>query len=249
VIREAALGFALVVTFLLTACGVVVTDEAPTDDLKLSAPALVEAYPEVEALAPVPTRTLSLAHARRVARRAALRLGIPACDDDSTGRSFALDSHTLITHRDLLPGAGWVRVWQAGGHSTAVGAASAYRLGDLAVARVSRRLPRKLTVGRSILAGASVVVVAERRGKLRMLPGVVVDAVPGARYGARTKVLRVAFAVRKSETGPVLDANGRIVAAMFAVDPRTTLGLAIPAAALRGRGAVRTLEALPACKD
>ncbi len=92
-------------------------------------------------------------------------------------------------------------------------------------------------------------MVAERRGKLRMLPGVVVDAVPGARYGARTKVLRVTSAVREGDTGPVLDAKGRIVAVVFAVDPRTTLGLAIPVAALRGRGAVRTLEALPACKD
>jgi hypothetical protein len=249
VIREAALGLALVVTFLLTACGVVVTDEAPTDDLQLSARALVEAYPEVEALAPAPTRLLSLAHARRAARRAALRIGIPACDGDSTGRGFALDSHTLIADRELLPGAGWVRVWQAGGRSTAVGAASAYRVGDLAVARVTRRLPRKLTAGRGIAAGASVVVVAERSGKLRMLPGVVVDAVPGARYGARTKVLRVTSAVREGDTGPVLDAKGRIVAVVFAVDPRTTLGLAIPAASLRGRAAARTLEALPPCKD
>jgi hypothetical protein len=249
VIREAALGLALVVTFLLTACGVVVTDEAPTDDVQLSAPALVEAYPEVDALTPAPTRTLSLAQARRVARRAALRIGIPACDDDSTGRGFALDSHTLIAQRELLPGAGWVRVWQAGGRSTAVGAASAYRVGELGVARVTRRLPRKLTVGRSIAAGASVVVVAERSGKLRMLPGVVVDAVPGGRSGAGTTVLRLTSAVREGDTGPVLDAKGRVVAVVFAVDPRTTLGLAIPAAALRGRSAARTLEALPACND
>ncbi len=248
-IREAVLGLALVVTFLLTACGVVVTDEAPTDDLQLSAPALVEAYPEVEALAPAPTRTLSLAHARRVARRSALRIGIPACDDDSTGRGFALDSHTLIAHRELLPGAGWVRVWQAGGRSTAVGAANAYRVGDLAVASVTRRLPRKLTAGRGIATGASVVVVVERSGKLRMLPGIVADAVPGARYGARTKVLRVTSAVREGDTGPMLDAKGRVVAVVFTVDPRTTLGLAIPVAALRGRAVARTLEALPACKD
>jgi hypothetical protein len=249
VIRAAALGLTLVVTILLTGCGIVVTDEAPTDVLQVSAPTLLSAFPEVEAVVPARTRTLSLGRARRVARRAALGIRIPACDDDSTGRGFALDSHTLIAHREVLPGAGWVRVWAANRRSTAVGAASAYRVGDLGVARVTRRLPRRLAVGRSIAAGASVVVVAERKGKLRMLPGVVVDSVRGAPYGARGKVLRVTSAVREGDTGPVLDARGRIVAVVFAVDPRTTLGLAIPVSKLRGRAAARTLEALPACDD
>jgi hypothetical protein len=249
VIRAAALGLALVVTILLTGCGIVVTDEAPTDVVQVSAPALHSALPEVEAVVPARTRTLSLGRARRLARRTALQIRVPACDDDSTGRGFALDSHTLVAHRELLLGAGWVRVWAANRRSTAVGAANAYRLGDLAVARVARRLPRKLRIGPSIAAGASVVVVAERDGKLRMLPGVVVDSARGAPFGARTKVLRVTSAVREGDTGPVLDAKGRIVAVVFAVDPGTTLGLAIPVSKLRGRAAARTLEALPACDD
>jgi hypothetical protein len=248
-IRAAALGLTLVVTVLLTGCGIVVTDEAPTDDLRVSAPALVEAFPEVEALAPAPTRTLSLGGARRIAQRAALQIRIPACDDDFLGRGFALDSHTLIAHHDALPGGGWVRVETADRRSTAVGAASAYRVGELGVARVARLLPRRLRPARSVAAGASVVVFAERRGKLRMLRGVVVDSVPGARYGARTKVLRVTSAVRDGDAGPVLDAKGRIVAVVFAFDPHTTLGLAVPVAALRGRAVARTLEGLQACDD
>jgi hypothetical protein len=248
-IRAAAVGLTLVVTTLLTGCGIVVTDEAPTDPVVIAAPRLVDVFPEVEALASAPTRSLSLARARRVARRTALGIRIPACDDKSTGRGFALDAHTLIADHDVLQGAGWLRVWAANGRSTAVGAASAYRVGDLGVARVTRRLPRKLALGRSIAAGASVVVVAERDGKLRMLPGVVVDSVAGAPYGARTKVLRVTSAVRDGDVGPVLDAKGRIVAVAFAVDSRTTLGVAIPVSALRGRTATRTLEALEACKD
>jgi hypothetical protein len=248
-IRAAALGLTLVLTTLLTGCGIVVTDAAPSDSVEIAAPKLVPVFPEVEALASAPTRTLSLARVRRVARRAALRISIPACDDEFTGRGFALDSRTLIAHHDVLPGAGWVRVSTRNHRSTAVGAASAYRVGDLGVARVARRLPRKLALGRSIAAGASVVVVAERGGKLRMLPGVVVDSVKGAPYGARTKVLRVTSAVRDGDVGPVLDARGRIVAVALTVDPRTTLGVAIPVSALRGRTAVRTLEALEACKD
>ena len=165
------------------------------------------------------------------------------------GRGFAIDTHTLIAPRDLVEGGGWVRVETANRRSTAVGAASAYRAGELGVARVTRRLPRTLRVVSGVAAGAAVVVVAERGGKLRMLPGVVVDAVKGAPHGARTKVLRLTAAVREGDTGPVLDSNGRVVAALFAVEPRTTLGLAIPVSALRGRAAARTLETLSACGD
>ena len=248
-IRAAALGLTLVVTILLTGCGILVTDDLPTDDLQFSAPALAQAFPEVEALVAAPTGTLSLGRARRISQRAALRIRIPACDDDSTERGFAVGSHTLVAHRELLPGGGWVRVWTANRRSTAVGAATAYRIGELGVARVARSLPRKLPLAASVAAGASVVVVAERGGKLRMLPGVVVDSVRGAPYGARTKVLRLTSAVREGDTGPVLDAKGRLVAVMFAVDPRTTLAVALPVSALRGRAATRTLEALDACED
>jgi hypothetical protein len=247
VIRAAALGLTLFVTVLLAGCGMVVTDQAPTSAIRASAPALLPAFPEVEALAPAPARTLSLGRARRVAQKAALEIRIPACDDDSLGRGFALDAHTLVAHRDAVPGAGWVRVETANRRSTAVGAASAYRVGELGVVHVARRLPRKLPLGLNVAAGASVVVVTERDGKLRMLPGVVVDSVPGAPYGARTKVLRLTADVQDGDAGPVLDAKGRMVGAVFGVDERTTLGVAVPVAALRGRAAARTLETLRAC--
>ncbi len=201
-IRAAALGLALVVTIALVGCGIVVTDEAPTYVVQASAPALVQAFPEVDALVPASTRTLAVGRARQIARRAALQFRIPGCGDDRTGRGFALDAHTLIAHRDALPGAGSARVSTANRPLTAVGSASAFRVGELGVARVTGRLPRTLPLGRSIAAGASVVAVAERNGKLRMLPGVIVDSVPGAPYGARTKVLRVTSAVEERRRRP-----------------------------------------------
>ena len=246
-IRATALGLTLVVTVLLTGCGIVVTDEAPIDALEVSAPALLPAFPEVEVLAPAPTLALSLGRARRIAKKAALEIRIPACDDDALGRGFAIDVHTLVAPRAAVPGGGWVRVKTANRRSTAVGAASAYRLGELGVVRVAHRLPRELPLGRGVAAGASVVVVTERDRKLRMLPGVIVDSVPGARFGVRTKVLRLTSDVREGDAGPVLDAKGRIVAAVFGVDSRTSLGMAIPVTALRGRAALRTVESLTAC--
>jgi hypothetical protein len=246
-IRGVALGLALVVTVLLTGCGLVVVDEAPTTDIRASAPALLPTFPEVAELAPAPTRTLALANARRLARKAALQIRIPACDDDALGRGFALDAHTLVANHDAVPGGGWVRVETANRRSTAVGAASAYRVGELGVIQVARKLPRKLTPNPIVGTGASVVVVTEREGKLRMLPGVIVDTVPGAPFGARTKVLRLSSAIEDGDAGPVLDAKGRVVGAVFGVDERTRLGVAVPVSALRGRAAGRTVEALDAC--
>ena len=248
-IRAAALGLTLVVTILLTGCGLLVTDEAPTDVVQASAPALLAPFPEIDALAPAAARALASAKARKLARQVALEIRIPACDDDATGRGFAVGAHTLVTHRDALPGAGWVRVDTANRRSTAVGAASAYRVGELGVARVARRLPRTLPLNRSVIAGASVVVVTERRGKLRMLPGVIVDSVPGAPFGARTKVLRLTSAVSDDDAGPVLDSRGRIVGVVFGVDEGTNLGVALPVTALQGRAAARGMEPLDACTD
>ena len=156
-IKAVALGLALVVTVLLTGCGIIVTDEAPTGDIRASAPALLSTFPEVEELAPASTRTISLGKARRLVRQTALEIRIPACDDDPLGRGFALDAHTLVADRDAVPGSGWVRVETANRRSTAVGAATAYRLGDLGVIQVARRLPRSLgsdpNVGRRGVSG------------------------------------------------------------------------------------------------
>ena len=95
-------------------------------------------------------------------------------------------TRTLVANRDAVPGGGWVRVETANRRSTAVGAATAYRLGELGVIHVVRRLPRSLGSNPNVGAGASVVVVTERDGKLRMLPGVIVDRVSGASFGAQT---------------------------------------------------------------
>ena len=92
-----------------------------------------------------------------------------------------------------------------------------------------------------------MVVVTERDGKLRLLPGVIVDSVSGAPFGVKTKVLRLSSAVQDGDAGPVLDDKGRIVGAVFGVDEGTSLGLAIPASALRGHAARRTVGALDAC--
>lgn len=243
----AGLGVVVVAALLLSGCSVLVSEQAPAEPTQISAPALVGLDPYVEALAPATYRSLTARRARRLAQKAAVGILIPSCDDEPKGRGFAVDAHTLVAHRDVIEGGGWVRVFAANRRSTAVGPGSAYRVGDLGVIRVARAVPRRLVPSRSVGSGASVVVVAERDDKLRMLPGVVVDSVSGAPFGVSTKVLRVTSAVRQGDAGPVVDAKGRVVGVVFAVDERTTLGLALPVSALRGRTLARVAEARDAC--
>ena len=47
--------------------------------------------------------------------------------------------------------------------------------------------------------------------------------------------------------GPVLDAKGRVVGVVFAIEIRTRLALAIPVATLRHLVATRDLAQLPPC--
>ena len=237
----------LVTAVLLAGCSTVVK-EPPSEQLQVAAPQLVEVDPAVEAAVPAPIGALSRAQAKRVVRRAALRIRSTKCDDMPTGSGFALDSKTLIAHQDVLPGTSRLKVAPRKGRAVAVDASSVYRLGDFGIARVGRRLPRMLPVG-GTPAGASVVVVGYPLGpNPRLLPGVLVDSVPGAPFGVRGRVLRLTSALEHDEPGgPVLDAKGRIVALAFTIDPETGLAVAVPVPTLRELVAAHKLEALGAC--
>lgn len=240
-----AIGIAAVV--LLPGCGIVVVDAAPSGGLRLYAPRLVEADSTVEARSAA-VSTLSLARARRQVRRGALRIRNTGCDGIPTGSGFALDSGLLIAYRDVLPGAGRLRVASRNGRARTVDAVRVYRLGEFGIARVGR-LPRTLPYGRSAALGSSVAVIGyPLSARPRLLPGVVVDEVAGARFGVRGHVLLLTSALQKDEPGgPVIDARGRVVAVAFATDQRTGLTVAVPVRALRTLVTAGALDALPRC--
>jgi hypothetical protein len=232
---------------LIPGCGIVVVDEAPKGDTRLYAPRLVEVDARVEARSAA-IANLSPGRAKRQVRRGMLRIRNSGCDGTPTGSGFALDSTILLAHRDVLPGASALRVAPRNGRARVLEASRVYRLGEFGIARVERRLPRKLPLG-SIPPGASIAVVGyPLSAKPRLLPGVVVDSVPGAPFGVRGRVVRLTSALPHDEPGgPVIDAKGRIVAVAFATDPRTGLAVAVPIRTLRSLVTARALEALPPC--
>ena len=124
-------GLAMLV--LVPGCGLVVVNESPAGGVDLAAPALVEADPAVEAKT-APVATMSLARVRRQARSAALRIRNAGCDRVRAGSGFALDSKLLLAGKDVVPGAGALRISSRKSAARAVGASRVYRLGDLVVA-------------------------------------------------------------------------------------------------------------------
>jgi hypothetical protein len=235
--------------FVIPGCGLVVVDAAPSGHVQLAAPPLVEANPAVLAR-PAAVAAVSLGRARRQARRGVLRVRSSGCDDMPTGSGFALDPRILIAQLDVLPGANTLRVARRNGRAKPFGATRVYRLGELGIARVDGRLPRPLPVEPDTALGAPVAVVGYPLApRPRLLRGVVVDRVAGARFGVRGRVLRLTSALEPDEPGgPVIDARGRIVAVAFTTDPRTGFAVAVPIRTLRALVAGRALEALPPCE-
>jgi len=241
-------GLAMLV--LVPGCGLVVVNESPAGEVDLAAPALVEADPAVEAKT-APVATMSLARVRRQARSAALRIRNAGCDRVRAGSGFALDSKLLLAGRDVVPGAGALRISSHKSAARAVGASRVYRLGDLVVARVAGRLPRRGAAVTRTHSGASVAVVGYPLSRApRLFPGVVVDSVAGARFGVRGPVLRLTSDLRGDEVGgPVVDAKGRVVAVAFETDPRTGFAIAAPISTIRSSVAAGSLEAISHCDD
>ena len=242
------LAIGLVAVVLLPGCGIVVVDAAPSGDLRLYAPRLVDADSTVEARA-ASVANLSLARAKRQVRGGALRIRTTGCHDIPTGSGFALDPKLLIASEDVLPGASALRVSARTRRARTVGATRVYRLGEFGIARVDGRLPRTLPYARSAALGSSVAVIAyPLSAPPRLLRGVVVDEVAGARFGLRGHVLLLTSTLEKNEPGgPVIDAKGRVVAVALGPDRRTGLTVAVPISTIRSLLAKHALEALPAC--
>jgi S1-C subfamily serine protease len=233
---------------LIPACGLLVVDAAPTGDVRLAAPALVEADPAVENRAAA-VATLSTARVRRQVRRELLHVRTTSCDGVRTGSGLALGSTLLVAGRDVVPGAAAVKIAARNGAPRTIVARRVYRLGDLALAGLAGRVPRKPRLAPSAPSGTAVAVVGYPLSKSpRVLPGVVVDTVAGAAFGIRGKVVRLTSTLGHDDPGgPVVDARGRLVGIAFTTDPRSGLTVAAPVDTLRSVVAAGALEKLPAC--
>jgi len=241
-----AIGLAAIV--LLPGCGVMVVDAAPSSELRLWAPTLVQADSAVERRA-ARVAGISRTRAKRQVRSGALRIRTVGCHDIPTGSGFALDPQLLLAHEDVLPGASPLRVTTRKGRTKSVDAARVYRLGEFGVARVRGKLPRVSPYAGGSGVGSSVAVVGYPLSPVpRLLRGVVVGDVAGARFGIRGHVLLLTSKLANNDPGgPVIDARGRVVAVALSTDPRTGLTVAVPVDTIRSLVASHALEARDPC--
>jgi hypothetical protein len=242
-----ALGLALF--SLIPGCGLAVVENASSNRVRLDAPTLVDVDPAVKARK-VAIATLAPGRARRTLRRDMLRVRTSGCAGVTTGSGFALDRQTVLATRDVLPGAGALKIAPRGGRTRALAAKQVFYLGELGVARVrGGKLPGRSASGRKVTPGASVAVVgAPLSPRPRLMPGVVVDSVPGRPFGIKGPVLRLSSQLPDHDAGgPVIDAKGRIVAVAFTTDPSTGFAVAVPVGTLTSLVAAHALEAAPAC--
>jgi hypothetical protein len=242
------LAVGIVAFALIPGCGLVVVDKAPSGQEQLDAPPLVEVDARVEARTAT-VAAVALDRAAGQVRHGVLHVRTTGCDGKPTGAGFALGPKLVLAPRDVLPGAGALRVASVTGPARALDTSRVYRLGDFAIAQVDGRLPHRMPAKGSVALGSSVAVVGyPLSADPRLTPGVVVDRIAGTPFGVRGPVLRLTSILGHGEPGgPVIDAGGRIVGVAFATDPRTGFAVAAPIDTLDALVAKRALEALPSC--
>jgi S1-C subfamily serine protease len=201
---------------------------------------LVAAVGAVAACVPAPPagdRTLPAAggvraeSVARAAQAATVRVRNRACQGLATGSGVVVADGTLVTNRHVLDGAGELEVSTWDGRTHRVRVASAATATDLAVVEVDGDLPPAMPVADDDPSpGENVTAVGYPLGsELAFADGQVVDYRPGEPYGEDGLVLRVSSQLRPGNSGgPLVDGDGRLVGVVFAVEPATDLGLAIP---------------------
>jgi S1-C subfamily serine protease len=241
----AAVGVALA----FAGCGVQASappDEEPT----ISVPRLVRVSSDVPSAVRVEVPKLRAQSFARRARKLTVRVRNISCLGVGTGSGFAIARDLLVTNRHVLAGAAILEVSTWDGRSLEVDTAEVGVLGDLGIAFVKGTLPRVGSYGRPPKPTTPITVAGyPLGGELALTSGTVVDYVDGARgLGVPGRVMRLTARVQPGNSGgPVLDAKGKIVAVVYAIEIATGYGLAIPVDTLRSLIRVGGYEPVPPC--
>jgi S1-C subfamily serine protease len=173
----------------------------------------------------------------QVARKTTLRVRNILCVPGAvaTGSGFALDATTLVTNRHVVEGAASLELSTWDGNDILIPVHAYSTINDLAIIKTSSPLPETVLLGGGIQEGQSVYASGYPGGGAWSLTGgTVVDVTSGESFEQVGGVVRTTAQVRQGNSGgPLFDANGQVVAVVFAIEVATGYGLAIPVATLR----------------
>lgn len=164
-----------------------------------------------------------------------VRVRSRTCDGVGVGSGFLVAGGMLITNRHVVEGAVRLEVDTWDGRHLSVGVASQASLDDLAVLRLDGAVGTHAELAVvDPMPGDSVRAVGYPNGdQVTSTPGRVVDYVDGERYESAGRVLRASNDIAPGNSGgPLLDATGKVVGVVYAIDLRDGKALVIPVSRL-----------------
>lgn len=164
-----------------------------------------------------------------------LRIRSRTCDSVGVGSGFLVGSDTLVTNRHVVDGSVQLEVDTWDGRHLTVAVASQASVDDLAILRLTTTFRDHAELASSDpVPGDRVRAVGYPHGdKVTTTRGRVVDYVDGSKYDSLGSVLRASNEIAPgSSGGPLLDAAGRVVGVVYAIDLKDGNALVIPVSRL-----------------
>lgn len=182
------------------------------------------------------TRQLHATSPERVARRVTVRVRAVGCGRIGTASAVAVGRRLLVTNRHVVAGADRIELNFWDGTAASARLQTVAVADDLALVRVSRRLPAVARVAESDAdKGTAVLIVGfPKGGEQSVAKGELIEYAPLERHPDASPVMRLSAPVEPGNSGgPVFDQSGAVVGVVFGIETATGNGLAIPSAAIR----------------
>lgn len=170
------------------------------------------------------------------AQRSVIRVRNRTCDGVATGSGFAYDGKTLITNAHVVEGAMRLTLDTVDGRSLEVVVAHTATDEDIALVQTTTTLPSSLPLAATDAVPGDLVRALgfPLGGRFRATQGRVIDIADGAEYEKTGRVLRSSVAIRPGNSGgPLINASGRVVGVVFAIDMINGQALVIPVSRLQ----------------
>jgi S1-C subfamily serine protease len=172
----------------------------------------------------------------RTARRMTVRVRSRGCGRVGTASAVAVGRRLLVTNRHVIAGADSIELNYWDGTSARARLETVAVADDLALVKVSLRLPAVARLGATDAPeGVSVMVVGyPNGGQQHVARGKLVEYAPLEQHPDASAVMRLSSPIAPGNSGgPVVDASGAVVGVVFGIETATGSGLAVPASAVR----------------
>lgn len=173
---------------------------------------------------------------QRLARQVTVRVRARGCGRLGTASAVAVAPRLLVTNRHVVDGARAISINFWDGTSARARLRSLAVADDLALVRVSLRLPAVARLADGDVEEDARVLVAgyPDGGRQAVESGRVIEYARLREPMAASPVMRLSASIAPGNSGgAVIDRSGHLVGVIFGVETETGYGLAIPASAVR----------------